>query len=65
MKTISPLTQNNPPNRGRWVFGMLGRRHGTPGWAYDPVVEMTEAGKRQQRGRMDIGQQEERVGQFQ
>ena len=47
------------------VFGMLGRRRGTPRWADDPVVAVAEVGKIRMRGRRGIGRQEERAGQVQ
>ena len=47
---------------GRWVFSMLGRRHGTPGWADDPVVAVAESGERRRQGRRYIRRQVERLG---
>ena len=45
------------------VFGMLGQRRGTPRWEDDPVVVVTEAGKKQLWGRRGIVQKEDRAGQ--
>ena len=44
---------------------MLVQRRGTPRWADDPVVAVTEVGERRKRGRRYIGQKEERVGRVQ
>ena len=50
---------------GDRFFGILGQILGTPRWADEPVVAVAEAGKRQWRGRRDIGRQEKRVGRVQ
>ena len=44
---------------------MLGWRLGTPRWADDPVVAVSEAGKIQRSMRRYIGRKEESVGRVQ
>ena len=61
-RRIKPREVMDEIREGDGFFGMMRWRRGTPRWADDPLVVVTEAGKRRLQRRRGIRYKEERAG---